>query len=1085
MITIKSLLIKKENRKPNTQYMYYRVEGNGLINNGTTSQEERYSVKTGAIEEYWYDVSCAMDVSEKARPDDKFHKWLKQTKCIYPVQGRDLFDSNELARDKFEKYLIEYINEQLGLASANIAALIQLRAYQEDGGKALIDFINSKKQSFLLEAITGYGKTATCYYALQNTNLSTIAIVTNRITTNEAWIKDFKTFGLDSQGFALKTPDYTIGNWIMAQHHIILAPSRDNKIFKNEKVDLWVSDEAHLRDGSNNAKDFYKDKRILYITATGNKFVNRIDDFYYVGYTDMAQWIEAGIISKNQFIIPTMRLYSKYQDWDFSKLKNYTDIQLEDLLKDIVEKATSSNFIENSMIVCQSRCENGYKLYEIAKKVFPGIKWYVSTEGNRSASYANNKRVKNGPVAIKMFNRDCEEEPNIVHILITVYQGKESVSYYDLQNVFMLCDKSSVENFIQVSGRLTRPKKNTNRDEAVFYLYSPFINICTTIQNMYEKDCKKKGIPFTQEGLDQFVRMFHIFVDDVPQTVSAVTILNEISLHGDLLRNSPKSDLDLIVSIYGGTKDGKSSLVNGEKRPILGASSKKKTSSNNKSNKTDEELMEETSEKDYITAKKRFDETVLCLPFYFRYLEYYKAHPEKINSSNRKHFEELVANYNYPSKIDDLRHFPKYNFQSIVFNFATNQQADDLFSQLSDNLLENVLKRIIANKSTPLTELAYALYSPHTKTAIANGRISTTAFTDNFIPHIKAVNKNGKVLCIRIGIDSVLLLKKLGFTNIVYYTDIVAEKFIFDSYNIENKYIKQINGKEDWEATVQGLDMDFDLIIMNPPYDKNLHLKVLSEAIKHISNTGKVINLSPVRWLQDPFAKHKKTSDYFRFEDTISKHINTLEILSNKEMEEQFDIHLYTNLGIYVCDSKGGFNYADVYKQNRSVLELRILDECTKLDNIKNHMETSKRDGIRVLLALIAGGRGNLPVYKDLAYVINGYKDGKDWTECKQNKGLYTKAKGSDIPNSIKFDTEIEAQNFYDSYKTTFSKWLCDISTLDQHIQVQFLPFMNDYTKIWNNKEFCDYFKITGYISDTEAEKDSEWAEILNHFKNN
>ena len=67
------------------------------------------------------------------------------------------------------------------------------------------------------------------------------------------------------------------------------------------------------------------------------------------------------------------------------------------------------------------------------------------------------------------------------------------------------------------------------------------------------------------------------------------------------------------------------------------------------------------------------------------------------------------------------------------------------------------------------------------------------------------------------------------------------------------------------------IDMKFDCIVMNPPYQKNLHLKILAEAIKHLKDEkSKVVNLSPVRWLQDPLAKYKKNSDYNKFEESIS-----------------------------------------------------------------------------------------------------------------------------------------------------------------------------------------------------------------------
>ena len=56
--------------------------------------------------------------------------------------------------------------------------------------------------------------------------------------------------------------------------------------------------------------------------------------------------------------------------------------------------------------------------------------------------------------------------------------------------------------------------------------------------------------------------------------------------------------------------------------------------------------------------------------------------------------------------------------------------------------------------------------------------------------------------------------------------------------------------------------MKFDHIIMNPPYCRNLHLKILNEAIHHSDD---VVNLSPIRWLQDPLAEYKRNSDFKRF----------------------------------------------------------------------------------------------------------------------------------------------------------------------------------------------------------------------------
>ena len=129
--------------------------------------------------------------------------------------------------------------------------------------------------------------------------------------------------------------------------------------------------------------------------------------------------------------------------------------------------------------------------------------------------------------------------------------------------------------------------------------------------------------------------------------------------------------------------------------------------------------------------------------------------------------------------------------------------------------------------------------------------------------------------------------------------------------------------------------------------------------------------------------------------------------------------------------------------------------------HISDKCDNNKRDGIRVPIAFIAGNRGTLPIYKDIAYVINGYnKDGIDWTKCKNNGG-YEKKEGIPIPVSIKFNTEIEAQNFYNSWKTTFCKWISKRFLFDQNIQLSFLPWMSDYSQPWTDERFYKFFNIT------------------------
>ncbi len=95
-------------------------------------------------------------------------------------------------------------------------------------------------------------------------------------------------------------------------------------------------------------------------------------------------------------------------------------------------------------------------------------------------------------------------------------------------------------------------------------------------------------------------------------------------------------------------------------------------------------------------------------------------------------------------------------------------------------------------------------------------------------------------------------------------------------------------------------------IIMNPPYSGHLHLRILSQVIKEC-NGAEIVNLSPIRWLQDPLAEYKKGSDYKKFED-IRKHIESLEVVSAAEAQKLFGSGQYENLGIYHITENGGLD---------------------------------------------------------------------------------------------------------------------------------------------------------------------------------
>lgn len=280
-----------------------------------------------------------------------------------------------------------------------------------------------------------------------------------------------------------------------------------------------------------------------------------------------------------------------------------------------------------------------------------------------------------------------------------------------------------------------------------------------------------------------------------------------------------------------------------------------------------------------------------------------------------------------------------------------------------------------------------------------------------------------------------------------------------------------------------------DLIIMNPPYDGTLHLRILE---KVIPTADKVINISPVSPLvncvntfKDGFNETKK---YFA---GIGKHlVECGKIFSLKEalnifVDARISIPLAIQTYEHTHNSTKECERVNSHNGMKSIIK-KVYDHSHNVDNIENHLESNKKDGYRVKFVRV--GAGTLTAFRP--HTLNAFKevihdgllaDGRPhWQMCSVNQ--YTK-KTEELPESLPFTTKAEAQNFIDSYNTKFLKTCLGFLNVSMNIHPEYLPYMGDYTKPWTNKRFCEYFGITGYISDTEAEPGSEWETILNTMK--
>ena len=252
--------------------------------------------------------------------------------------------------------------------------------------------------------------------------------------------------------------------------------------------------------------------------------------------------------------------------------------------------------------------------------------------------------------------------------------------------------------------------------------------------------------------------------------------------------------------------------------------------------------------------------------------------------------------------------------------------------------------------------------------------------------------------------------------------------------------------------------MKIDNIIMNAPYNRNLHLKILSHLIS-LYPDAEIVNLSPIRWLQDPLAEYKKNSDWKKFED-IRAHLESLDIIEKNDAQDLFAIRISTDIGVYHLTKNGGWN-------SKSLWNSLLVKVYEKNKEFLKDFDYNKKDGWRVRISTICGGKSGgsgerhfvRQTQKLLAF-HDGKKNGKWWHEYFQ-KNQYSKTT-EEITTSFKFDTEDEAENFINVMtKTKLGQWYYDKIIVNASVHNYMFIFLPDYTHPWTDADLYDYFRLS------------------------
>lgn len=241
--------------------------------------------------------------------------------------------------------------------------------------------------------------------------------------------------------------------------------------------------------------------------------------------------------------------------------------------------------------------------------------------------------------------------------------------------------------------------------------------------------------------------------------------------------------------------------------------------------------------------------------------------------------------------------------------------------------------------------------------------------------------------------------------------------------------------------------IQFDLIVGNPPYDRSLHLKILEHLLHYAKE---IVWISPVRWLQDPLAKYKKSSDLLKYKDTILTKLKEVEVVSAKDAIDMFDNARFTmDLAIYHIEESNtsSFDTRPLYK-NQWFVE-RVVDRVVngEVHSIADHyLDKDTLDMDRTFVR-----------FSD----IPGHKHGNDWHVFMSPDHRVAFDKNAKKVGGLNFNTQEEAENFFNYMQTDFIKFLGITIKRDVHVPLSFIPYMSTYTRPWTDEDLFKLFHIT------------------------
>ncbi len=342
--------------------------------------------------------------------------------------------------------------------------------------------------------------------------------------------------------------------------------------------------------------------------------------------------------------------------------------------------------------------------------------------------------------------------------------------------------------------------------------------------------------------------------------------------------------------------------------------------------------------------------------------------------------------------------------------------------------------------------------------------------------------------------------------NLAFISDNIRERnFVENFYKVKSILINPRNFKDsqpvyhiaDLDYAIRDLDMKFDLVFSNPPYNigksSGADLKII-DSVFDISK--EMIFIHPATWLYDCELKDKVSNNV---KSKINTKIKSITILPVNTFD---DIQLPNKLDVIHIDKShnGGFTMCEIGNQDyvlESIYDITPLGKEYSMVkpffiNVKKYIDKhgSMFDHTINVSSIPRGsfhyndewycqladaiGQPDRPEYygfllkdyeKNLGIRKSGLdEDGNPVMKIKSGKEYQEEP----IDNSFKFATEQEAKNFINFCRTDFARFCLVISKKGKDLntgQLKNVPWL-DFKQEWDDTKLYAKFQISMQIQD-------------------